>query len=74
MGELARDWRGERDNPSRSSRTYRGWMATLASLNGIELEAAIAKYASGCCAARRPASRTRDLPCYRAAREGAEAA
>lgn len=57
VGELARAIkRGERDNLEQEFADVFAWMATLASLNGIELEAAIAKYASGC-------PRCRATPC-----------
>ena len=48
-GELARAVRkGDRDNLKEEFADVFAWLASLASLEGIDLEAACAKYAKGC--------------------------
>jgi NTP pyrophosphatase (non-canonical NTP hydrolase) len=57
VGELARALkRGDRENLAHEFADVFAWMATLASLSGIELSEAIAKYAKGC-------PRCRGTPC-----------
>ena len=60
VGELARALkRGDRENLAHEFADVFAWMATLASLSGIELSEAIAKYAKGCprCRGTGPAPR-----------------
>ena len=49
VGELARALqRGDRQNLHHEFADVFAWMATLASLSGVELDEAIRKYAGGC--------------------------
>lgn len=49
VGELARGLRkGDRENLSEEFADVFAWLVSLASIEGIEMEEAIAKYASGC--------------------------
>ncbi len=49
VGELSRAMRkGERDSLSEEFADVFAWLASLANLYGISLEAAVGKYASGC--------------------------
>ena len=49
VGELARAVKGsDRQNLSEEFADVFAWLATLASLCGVELEDAISKYAAGC--------------------------